>query len=131
MILPGVGASGGLCGTRRVPNSAWLVQRLAGRGARLYIGRARPAAGRIFKGVQMALARVKPFLPAEVHSNPDILGGMPCVRGTRVPAMTIVAYIRDGYSDFEIFHHYPSLPLDGVEAVRRWAQQEGVPLDRV
>jgi uncharacterized protein (DUF433 family) len=78
----------------------------------------------------MALARKKPFLPAEVHSNPDILGGMPCVRGTRVPAMTIVAYIRDGYSDEEIFEDYPSLPSDGIEAVRRWATEQAISLDR-
>ena len=78
----------------------------------------------------MALAKAKPFLPAEVHSNPDILGGMPCVRGTRVPAMTIVAYFRDGYSDREIFEDYPSLPLDGIDPVRRWAAENGVSLDR-
>ena len=78
----------------------------------------------------MALAKAKPALPAEVHSNPDILGGMPCVRGTRVPAMTIVAYIRDGYSDFDIFRDYPSLPIDGIEAVRRWAAENGISLNR-
>ncbi len=78
----------------------------------------------------MALAKAKPALAAEVHSNPDILGGMPCVRGTRVPAMTIVAYIRDGYSDFDIFRDYPSLPIDGIGAVRRWAAENGISLDR-
>ncbi len=76
----------------------------------------------------MALAKAKPALPAEVHSNPDILGGMPCVRGTRVPAMTIVAYIRDGYSDFDIFRDYPSLPIDGIDAVRHWATENGISL---
>ena len=72
------------------------------------------------------IVRRKPLLPAEVSSNPDIMGGTPCVRGTRVPAMTIVAYIRDGYSDFEIFKDYPSLPIDGIDAVRRWAMENGV-----
>ncbi len=67
----------------------------------------------------MALAKARPFLPAEVHSNPDILSGMPCVRGTRVPAMTIVAEIRGGASDRDIFEDYPSLPIDGIEAVRQ------------
>ena len=54
---------------------------------------------------------------------------MPCVRGTRVPAMTIVAEIRGGSTREEIFHHYPSLPLDGIEAVRRWAEEQGISLD--
>ena len=78
----------------------------------------------------MNIARRRPFLPAEVSSNPDIMGGMPCVRGTRVPAETIVAYIRGGYSDYEIFRDYPSLPVDGIEAVRRWAAERDISLER-
>ncbi|MEX2319561.1 MAG: DUF433 domain-containing protein [Bauldia sp.] len=77
----------------------------------------------------MTLAKARPFLPAEVHSNPDIMGGMPCVRGTRVPAMTIVAEIKAGSTREEIFHHYPSLPLDGIEAVRAWAEANRIPLE--
>lgn len=78
----------------------------------------------------MALAKAKPALPAEVHSNPDILGGMPCVRGTRVPAMTIVAELRSGATREEILHHYPTLPIDGIEAVRRWAAANDISVER-
>jgi uncharacterized protein (DUF433 family) len=67
--------------------------------------------------------------PAEVVSDPEILGGMPCVRGTRVPAETIVAYIRGGASLSEIFNDYPTLPNDGVEAVKRWAIENGISLE--
>jgi uncharacterized protein (DUF433 family) len=74
----------------------------------------------------MALAKAKPIFPAEVSSNPEIMGGMPCVRGTRVPAMTIVAELRAGASREEVFHHYPSLPIDGIEAVRRWAEENQI-----
>ena len=73
----------------------------------------------------MALAKARPLLPAEVYSNPDIMGGMPCVRGTRVPAMTIVADLRAGSTREEMFHHYPSLPLDGIEAVQKWPAEKG------
>jgi uncharacterized protein (DUF433 family) len=57
------------------------------------------------------------------------MGGMPCVLGTRVPAMTIVAEIRGGSTRDEIFHHYPSLPLDGIKAVRHWAAENGISLE--
>ncbi|CAN5120427.1 hypothetical protein BH10PSE9_BH10PSE9_01260 [soil metagenome] len=77
----------------------------------------------------MALPKARPLIPAEVHSNPDIMGGMPCVRGTRVPAMTIVAELRAGASRVDIFHHYPSLPLDGIEAVRKWAAENEISLE--
>jgi uncharacterized protein (DUF433 family) len=69
------------------------------------------------------------YIPAEITSNPDIMGGMPCVSGTRVPAMTIVAELRGGMSDFDIFDGYPSLPFDGIDAVREWAKANGISLE--
>lgn len=61
----------------------------------------------------------------EVVSNPEIMGGWPCVAGTRIPAETILVYIRQGASVREIVDDYPTLPLGGVDAVRRWAEREG------
>lgn len=61
--------------------------------------------------------------PSEVVSTPGILGGMPCVRGTRVPAETVLAYLRDGHSREDIFTDYPSLPLDGIDACLRWDEE--------
>lgn len=62
-------------------------------------------------------------LRAEVVSDPTILGGMPVVRGTRVPAETILAELRAGTSRAEIFRHYPSLPPDGVDACIAWDRE--------
>jgi uncharacterized protein (DUF433 family) len=64
----------------------------------------------------------KRSIPATVVSNPAVMGGMPVVRGTRVPAETIVAYLRSGYSRQDIYDDYPSLPLDGIDAVITWAE---------
>lgn len=68
-------------------------------------------------------SRLREFegLPAEVVSDPAVLGGIPVVRGTRVPAATVMAYLRAGRSVVEIYEDYPSLPKDGIEACRRWA----------
>ena len=63
------------------------------------------------------------YIPAEITSNPDIMGGM------RVPAMTIVAELREGSSDSDIFDGYPSLPFDGIDAVREWAKANGISLE--
>ena len=68
--------------------------------------------------------------PAQVVTDPEILGGTPCVRGTRVPAETIVAYLRDGFPLAEIFNDYPTLPNDGVDAVKRWAAERGISVER-
>ena len=59
---------------------------------------------------------------AEVVSDPSVMSGDPVVRGTRVPAETIVAYLRAGHSPQDIFNDYPSLPIDGIDAVIRWAE---------
>lgn len=66
------------------------------------------------------MSATRKMLPAEIHSDPNIMGGEPCVRGTRIPARTILLYIKAGRSDFEIFDDYPSLPVDGIKAVREW-----------
>lgn len=60
-------------------------------------------------------------IPAQVVSDGSVMGGMPVVRGTRVPAETIVAYLRAGHTAQEIFEDYPSLPVDGIDAVIEWA----------
>jgi len=62
-------------------------------------------------------------LPAEIVCDPEIMGGMPTVRGTRVPAATIVAYLRAGHTRREIFEDYPSLPADGIDAIIEWADR--------
>ena len=55
-----------------------------------------------------------------IASDRQILGGMPVVAGTRVPADTILAEVQAGVSKFEIFRSYPSLPLDGLEGCVEW-----------
>ena len=57
---------------------------------------------------------------AKVVSNPGILGGMPVVEGTRVPAANVMAEVKAGKSKCDIFESYPTLPLDGVEACIQW-----------
>lgn len=58
--------------------------------------------------------------PSKIVSDPGILGGWPVVIGTRVPADNVLAAVRAGSSRVEIFRHYPSLPLDGIEVCVAW-----------
>ena len=70
----------------------------------------------------VAILEGKPASRAEVASDPTVMSGDPVVRGTRVPAETIIAYLRAGHSPQDIFSDYPSLPIDGIDAVIRWAE---------
>ncbi len=65
-----------------------------------------------------------PRIPARIVSDRNVMGGEPVVRGTRVPAKTIVAYLQAGHTAQEIFEDYPSLPVDGIRAVIEWADGE-------
>ncbi len=70
----------------------------------------------------MVALRKSPIVAATVVSDSSVMSGEPVVRGTRVLAETIVAYLRAGRSNVEIFEDYPTLPIDGIDAVIRWAE---------
>ena len=59
---------------------------------------------------------------AKLVSSPGIMGGMPCVAGTRVPAETIRVSLLAGEGKREIYSAYPYLPPGAVEAVIEWAR---------
>jgi uncharacterized protein (DUF433 family) len=61
---------------------------------------------------------------SEIVSDPDILGGTFVVKGTRVPVENVLAAIQAGESKFDIFRHYPSLPIDGVETCVEWEKKQ-------
>ena len=63
--------------------------------------------------------------PPRVTCDPQIMGGLPCVEGTRIPAETVLAYLKEGASAYEIVSDYPYMPLGGVEAVAAWARENG------
>lgn len=70
----------------------------------------------------MAAPQKRPTVSAEVICDPSVMDGVPVVRGTRISAETILDCLRSDVSHREIFEDYPSLPVDGIEAVIRWAQ---------
>ncbi len=54
-----------------------------------------------------------------ITTNPNQMGGMPCIRGLRVPVATVVGMVADGMTNAEILEAYPDLEEeDLVEALR-------------
>jgi uncharacterized protein (DUF433 family) len=64
----------------------------------------------------------RPVISSEVVTDPSVMDAVPIVSGTRVPAETILAYLRACHTHRDIFEDYPSLPVDGITAVIRWAE---------
>jgi uncharacterized protein (DUF433 family) len=49
-----------------------------------------------------------------VHSDPDILGGIPVFQGTRVPFRNLIDYLARGYSVEEFVDAFPSVSREQV-----------------
>jgi uncharacterized protein (DUF433 family) len=58
-----------------------------------------------------------------VHSDPEILSGVPVFVGTRVPVQTLVEYLEGGYSFDEFLDNFPSVRREQVHAFLEQATQ--------
>jgi uncharacterized protein (DUF433 family) len=55
--------------------------------------------------------------------NASQMGGMPCIRGLRIPVATIVGMIADGLTEAEILAAYPDLERADIHEALRYAAQ--------
>jgi uncharacterized protein (DUF433 family) len=53
--------------------------------------------------------------------DPDQMGGVPCVRGLRVPVATVLRMLAGGMSEREILADYPDLQGEDIRACLRFA----------
>lgn len=56
-----------------------------------------------------------------ISSNPDILHGKPCIKGTRIPIYLIVSLIAEETPTDEILQDYPSLTKEDISAALFYA----------
>ena len=68
-----------------------------------------------------------------VTVNPNQMGGVPCIRGLRIPVATVVGSVADGMSEAEILEAYPDLTVDDLYEALRFAaeavRERTLPLD--
>jgi uncharacterized protein (DUF433 family) len=53
--------------------------------------------------------------------NPKQMGGVPCIRGLRIPVATVVGMIANGMTPAEVIAELPPLQLEDVSAALRFA----------
>lgn len=51
------------------------------------------------------------------------MGGLPCIRGLRMPVATVVAMVADGMSVAEIIDDFPYLTAEDVAEALRYAAE--------
>ena len=67
----------------------------------------------------MASADVHPF--DRITVDPAKMGGVPCIRGLRIPVATVVGMVADGLSAAEVVEALPDLEPEDVRAALRYA----------
>lgn len=58
---------------------------------------------------------------ARITSRPELLGGKPCIRGTRISVEFILELFASGASHAEILRKYPAVTPEGLNAALRYA----------
>ena len=55
--------------------------------------------------------------------DPKQMGGVPCIRGLRIPVATIVGMVADGMSYDEILDAYPDLESEDIREALHFAAE--------
>ncbi|MGH6842689.1 MAG: DUF433 domain-containing protein [Methylocella sp.] len=67
--------------------------------------------------------------------NPKQMGGMPCIRGLRIPIATIVAMVAEGMTMEEILKSFPDLEHEDIREALLYAaralQEREIPMVNV
>lgn len=53
----------------------------------------------------------------------DRMGGVPCIRGLRIPVSVVVGMIADGMDEKEILQSYPDLEAEDLREALRYAAE--------
>jgi uncharacterized protein (DUF433 family) len=60
------------------------------------------------------------------------MGGVPCIRGLRIPVATVVGMVADGMDEPQIIAAYPDLRREDIQEALRYAaaavRERGIPL---
>ena len=62
-------------------------------------------------------------MPRLIHRDPDILGGTPVFRGTRLPVQTMFDYLSDGLTLDYFLETFPSVTRDLALGVLFYGQR--------
>lgn len=55
--------------------------------------------------------------------RPDLMGGVPCIRGLRIPVATVVSMVAEGITTQEILAAYPDLETEDIQEALRYAAE--------
>jgi uncharacterized protein (DUF433 family) len=59
-----------------------------------------------------------------IESNPAIMFGKPCVKGTRIPVQLILRRISAGWTIEDLLEAYPRLTKENITACADWGKKK-------
>ncbi len=69
-----------------------------------------------------------------ITTDPNVMGGKPCIRGMRVTVGMVVGMIASGHSADDLLRRYPYLERDDIQAALSYAawrsEEVDLPLSR-
>ena len=60
---------------------------------------------------------------ARITVRPEQMGGVPCVRGLRIPVATVVGMVAEKMTSDEILSHYPDLTEEDIQECLQFAAE--------
>lgn len=60
---------------------------------------------------------------SRITINPEQMGGVPCIRGLRIPVATVVGMVSEGMTEAEILRAYPDLEPEDIREALRFAAE--------
>ena len=56
-----------------------------------------------------------------IKSDPEIMHGVPCIKGTRIPVSQVPGMLADGMTIKQILKEYPSLTEESIRAALKYS----------
>jgi len=56
-----------------------------------------------------------------IEINPDVMDGLPCIAGTRIPVYIVLELLQEGHDFDAIIKQYPNLTRDKIKAALHFA----------
>jgi uncharacterized protein (DUF433 family) len=57
-----------------------------------------------------------------ISAEPEVVGGKPCIKGTRIPVDLVLRYLGDGQSIDDILEAFPGLSREDIRAAETYAR---------
>lgn len=58
-----------------------------------------------------------------ITARPDQMGGVPCIRGLRIPVVTVVELLAEGMGEDQILRAYPDLEREDIREALHYAAE--------